>query len=250
MGRGVRELMARLAGEMGERATLRVETLGGGDECVELIPRNPAAAKIAIEHNPDADDVEEERWVTVPTKPHPTNRPISPDWSRMCEPSSPGASRSSRAAGGTGWRSTSRTEPPPQYGTQPRPRLPARPRMAATRQGHPVRAVHLIRHPARMHARPCRAVRRSRSGRPTSRPGEGQSAQRPVAAADVWVWHRSGDQLTTRRQKLTGRLSATSASGRWAGTRTLLIRGDREGDPSTQPGDRPHHQVPSAHQAR
>jgi hypothetical protein len=65
MGRGVRELMARLAGEMGERATLRAETLGGGDECVELIPRNPAAAKIAIEHNPDADDVEEERWVTV-----------------------------------------------------------------------------------------------------------------------------------------------------------------------------------------
>jgi hypothetical protein len=65
MGRGVSELFARLANELGERATLRVEKLGGGQECIELVPRNPAAAKLAIEHDPDGDDEEEELWITV-----------------------------------------------------------------------------------------------------------------------------------------------------------------------------------------
>jgi len=32
---------------------------------VELVPRNPAAATVAIEHSPDADDEDEEVWVTV-----------------------------------------------------------------------------------------------------------------------------------------------------------------------------------------
>jgi hypothetical protein len=65
MGRGVSELFARLADELGERATLRVEKLGGGEECIELVPRNPAAAKLAVEHDPDGDDEEEELWITV-----------------------------------------------------------------------------------------------------------------------------------------------------------------------------------------
>ena len=65
MGRGVSELFARLANELGERAALRVERLGGGEECIELVPRNPAAAKLAVEHDPDGDDEEEELWITV-----------------------------------------------------------------------------------------------------------------------------------------------------------------------------------------
>ena len=65
MGRGVSELFARLADELGERATLRVEKLGAGEECLELLPRNPAAAKLAVEHNPDGDDEDEELWITV-----------------------------------------------------------------------------------------------------------------------------------------------------------------------------------------
>jgi hypothetical protein len=65
MGRGVSELFARLADELGERATLRVEKLGGGEECIELVPRNRAAAKLAVEHDPHGDDEEEELWVTV-----------------------------------------------------------------------------------------------------------------------------------------------------------------------------------------
>jgi hypothetical protein len=65
MGRGVSELFGRLANELGERATLRVEKIGGGEECIELVPRNPAAAKLAVEHDPDEDDEEEELWITV-----------------------------------------------------------------------------------------------------------------------------------------------------------------------------------------
>jgi hypothetical protein len=42
-----------------------IEDLGGGDERVELIPRNPAAAKVVMEHDPDADDQDEEQDFTV-----------------------------------------------------------------------------------------------------------------------------------------------------------------------------------------
>jgi hypothetical protein len=65
MGRGVSQLIARLADELGERATLRVETLGGGAECVELVPRNLAAATVTVEHDPNGDDEDEELWITV-----------------------------------------------------------------------------------------------------------------------------------------------------------------------------------------
>jgi hypothetical protein len=64
MGRGVSELISRLADELGERATLRVEKLGSGDQCLELVPRNPAGARLAVDHDPDGDE-EEELWITV-----------------------------------------------------------------------------------------------------------------------------------------------------------------------------------------
>jgi hypothetical protein len=64
MGRGVSELIARLADELGGLATVRVKKLGGGAERVELLPRNPAAAKLAIEHHPHGEE-DEELWITV-----------------------------------------------------------------------------------------------------------------------------------------------------------------------------------------
>ncbi len=57
--------MVRLADKLGERATLRIERLGGGDERIELVSRNPAAAKVVVEHDPDADDQDEEQVFTV-----------------------------------------------------------------------------------------------------------------------------------------------------------------------------------------
>jgi hypothetical protein len=82
MGRGVSELIARLADELGERATLRVEKLGGGDECLELVPRNPAAARLAVEHDPDGDDEEEELWITVADEAAP-EEPGDLEWLEM-----------------------------------------------------------------------------------------------------------------------------------------------------------------------
>jgi hypothetical protein len=82
MGRGLSELITRLADELGERATLRAEKLGSGDECLELVPRNPAAASLAVEHDPDGDDEEEELWITVADEPAP-EEPGDLEWLEM-----------------------------------------------------------------------------------------------------------------------------------------------------------------------
>jgi hypothetical protein len=66
VGRGVTELIARLAGELGERVTVRVEAVDGGEgEIITLLPRNPVAASAAVEHDPDGDDEEDELWLTI-----------------------------------------------------------------------------------------------------------------------------------------------------------------------------------------
>jgi hypothetical protein len=102
MGQGVRAVMARLANELGERATLRTEQLGAGDERVELVPRNPAAATVAIEHSPDADDEDEEVWVTVADEAAPEEpgdsgiKPRNRSWAVECRTSPAATSISTR----------------------------------------------------------------------------------------------------------------------------------------------------------
>lgn len=60
------ELLARLAGELGERVTVRIETVDGGEgEYITLLPRNPAAATVTVEHDPDGDDEQDELWLTI-----------------------------------------------------------------------------------------------------------------------------------------------------------------------------------------
>ena len=60
------ELIARLAGELGERVIVRIETVDGGEgEIITLLPRNPAAATVTVEHDPDGDDEQDELWLTI-----------------------------------------------------------------------------------------------------------------------------------------------------------------------------------------
>jgi hypothetical protein len=143
MGQGVRAVMARLANELGERATLRTEQLGAGDERVELVPRNPAAATVAIEHSPDADDEDEEVWVTVADEAAP-EEPGDLKWLEMAlRAVSPAALRSLKAADDTAWRSKCGRRRAAFYGPRSVPRLDTRPGMAAARSGDQVRAVYL-----------------------------------------------------------------------------------------------------------
>jgi hypothetical protein len=36
-----------------------------GRNALNYCPENPAAAKLAVEHNPDGDDEDEDLWITV-----------------------------------------------------------------------------------------------------------------------------------------------------------------------------------------
>jgi hypothetical protein len=66
VGRAVSELIARFADELGERVNVRIETVDGGEgEIITLLPRNPAAATVTVEHDPDGDDENDELWLTI-----------------------------------------------------------------------------------------------------------------------------------------------------------------------------------------
>jgi hypothetical protein len=62
----VSELIARFAEELGERVTVRVEAVNEGEsEIITLLPTNPAAATVTVEHDPNGDDEEDELWLTI-----------------------------------------------------------------------------------------------------------------------------------------------------------------------------------------
>ncbi|HEX6075957.1 MAG TPA: hypothetical protein VFZ32_11930 [Micromonosporaceae bacterium] len=58
----VRDFLNQVAEQLGDRASLRVESLDG-DEWIELLPRNPRAAKVAVGYSPL--DPDADLWITI-----------------------------------------------------------------------------------------------------------------------------------------------------------------------------------------
>lgn len=59
----VRDLIANVVEQLGDRASLRIDSPDDGRECIELSPRNPHAAKVTVEYSPANQD--EELWIAV-----------------------------------------------------------------------------------------------------------------------------------------------------------------------------------------
>lgn len=58
----VRQLLEQVAAGLGGRALLSIESASEGEERIALVPRNPAAATVAVEYSTGE---EQELWITV-----------------------------------------------------------------------------------------------------------------------------------------------------------------------------------------